>query len=368
MSFQMIEQPLVKFAEYFSLDPEELGYVEWCSGALRINTNRETWLDLIHNGSGTMHITDPRLALARTFTHERYHFLQFISTGYLYKSVSMLADETMRLIGFPFSSNAELESAIDRFFENPPKPSFRYTKILKDLDEDRDGLTVRSLVESAAFLYEYRSHMPFGDAASYHYEIRRLGTDSVYRAAYDIASVALGEVAFDALPLLTYVALCYEHPVHAFFQLLEYAKTEWFGLTNLRRWAALAIQHVTVPFLGPAAQVAESCKSHGFMQHPEITHNVAMLATAASKGQCDPLILLSNPTTYRDPAMRTILGTVLPPTVLNGVIWFPEPYRPELSFSEKQMQFNSSCLIAYMSSMIAGAGRIFRHSSPYLRK
>ena len=77
---------------------------------------------------------------------------------------------------------------------------------------DPKGLTVRSIIESAAMLIQKRIHLPRltpkEDLQMLHYKY----VEGEYREAYEVAVRYLGEVAFNLYPLLSYLSLCTSEP------------------------------------------------------------------------------------------------------------------------------------------------------------
>src|SRR3974390_1032625 len=171
--------------------PDGWAYLDWITGMIRIDSNRTDWERLKEkvppNKRLTAHmLTEDELTLLETFTHEMVHYLQLCTTGYLYR----LARDLLAVL-------AELPpaSTID---DVPEADLTRAAGRLRAIKEERlcapgkRGLAVISLVESAAFLVQKRTHY---DLTPADYEAALVGWPAMYRAGYDIAREHLGDEA-----------------------------------------------------------------------------------------------------------------------------------------------------------------------------
>ncbi len=184
------------------------GFLDWTTGLLRLNAASAAW-DRVSKSPDLRTLPARDRLLVETVTHETIHFLQIVTTGYLYRFAVKLFDLIRDCLPKPVRAIADIPIAPSRM------QAARITDHIAALDRtDADGCSVRSLAECQAMLAQLRTHWTglthdgFLERTDYMPE--------VYRRAYRLATVFLGKDAFDSYPFLSSMALCCDDPVRAF--------------------------------------------------------------------------------------------------------------------------------------------------------
>ena len=205
-------------------------------------------------------------------------------------------------------------------------PGFKTALACLDGPGPRD-LTVRGIVESAAYLYEFRAEYPTFGPKAY---VEQLAVDAPgmeYRVGYDLAASVLGGGAFDALLPVALIALCFEDPPRAFVTALEViAKSSRSApvLDTLAgiQWLASSLPD-DIPRLGSAAEVALDSTGRVPAQHPIYLEAVRHLNDGTIPG--GPLLFMIDPA-----RMLASLDQLMRPICLRErAVWFPESQRAE---------------------------------------
>jgi hypothetical protein len=195
-----------------AVEPDVEGYLDWAAGVIRVRARRAEW-DAIRWDSGDR--TAAETSLLETATHETLHFLQIVTMGWAYSFA-------LELYSFVIAAFEEAGSFEAVARGGAAQAQGRIGATLARLDEPgKSGLTVRDIMESATVLSQKRMNWKGMDAAGYARTLDDEGVDGEYRAAYDAAFGALGEEAFEALPLLAAVSLCTRRPQEMFPLLLD---------------------------------------------------------------------------------------------------------------------------------------------------
>lgn len=290
--------------DHFDVPEDVAGYLEWASGILFINRTQDEWREF---NAKTDHAwaDRPTAILGQTITHETYHFYQIATTGYLYRFASRLFAEVADQIGFPVK-----ERNLDKLVEEiKAGPSNSVLELVAELD--RPGpkdLTVRDIVESAAYLYEFKSHYPRFGARAFREQIEVEDPLKEYRHAYEIAEERLGESAFDNFLAVSVLALCFDDPTAAFHTALDMV-----GRTSVihRRPEDLELIFATSEQisavhlgLGTAAQVAFDGEARLPRQNPIFRDTTYDLSLNAS--HLNPLALVADPKIMKSAAVSVV--------------------------------------------------------------
>jgi hypothetical protein len=262
--------------------------MDWATGILYINNQVEgpEHFEKLLNGERT---DDVRELLA-TITHENVHFLQMVTTGYMYRWACRLYD---RLV----TAMRPLKQELVGYVENPdPRTLLGIEQKVLDADRlelrnhlaqlDRrgpNGIAVRDLLESHAFLVERKSHWQDLDAPGY---LQMLNDDTPapeYRAAYDLARFRLGDgAAFAWFPLIASLCLGAEVPPQAFDVVVDEMAT-WPLSQDPKEFDPATIRKIvaTVPdMIGPSSGMAEDTTP----AHPLYTPAVLAIHERCAQG------------------------------------------------------------------------------------
>jgi hypothetical protein len=261
----------------FDLPGNVLGYLEWSSGLLRINATLEEWTAVKNRVSQTRlldgsHPFDPRAAsLIRAVTHEQFHFLQVITTGYPYSLACVVFIRIMQHLSAAMGSDETLKQWVS--LSNELAPPLDVQEKFAELDmKSAEGLTIRYVIESAAHLYECKSHMPGLDHQRYLDYLAAAKLPPEYRATYEAATKVVGPAAFSIFLPAAAVALCFRWPNEVLGVVLGYmdGDEEPGALANVLN--AIADLKPRYEYLGTAVEIATGQWSPGTpLVHPFYT-------------------------------------------------------------------------------------------------
>jgi hypothetical protein len=296
----------------FAVPAGVAGYLEWCSGTLFINRTFEAWKAYQGRPQGAP-LDSATQALLQTITHETYHFLQITVTGFAYQFACLLFGEIRKQINPPLD-----ETRLRELRASPPEPSAGLRFLAGFLDEpDADGLSTRDILESAAFLYEYKTHYTGLSAQGYSSLLEANCPSPEYRKAYDLTVKVLGNRAFDEYLSLSVAALCFAEPNKVFVDILSAARNcrHVRAVEYIRSIASrVAARHQAI---GSAAQVAfEGTSPLGKLQHPIYTPAVVAL----NNSSFDPFEVLTNPSYLGRGVAESLVRPIL---LKDGVLWLP---------------------------------------------
>jgi hypothetical protein len=200
-----------------------LGWMDWATGILYLNHAVEDPEDFMRMLEAK-HRSESDKDLLSTLTHENVHFLQVVTTGYMYRWVGELYRLLVRAMK-PFAPE------VPAYLDNPD-PAFllKIQNRISDVDRQDlqstlarldaagpNGVTVRTLLECHAFLIEKMSHWQGLDADGYLHMLDQEASGPEYRLAYDLARFRLGDgAAFAYFSLIASLSLCDEDPPRAF--------------------------------------------------------------------------------------------------------------------------------------------------------
>lgn len=311
----------MKIIDSFDVPEDVAGYLEWVSGILFVNRTLEEWREFL-NRSGPDSLKRQATLFDQTITHETYHFYQIATTGYLYRHVSKLFAEVAAQIGFPVT-----EESLERLMEHIPSESARtFGALLAEIDRPGpNDLTVRDIVESAAYLYEYKSHYPAFDVQSFKEQIEIENLPKEYRYAFELAEERLGDSAFDNFLVISVLSLCFDNPTEAFYTAIEAIRRSGIVYTRLEDLKPLLATSEEISMvhhgLGTATQVAFEDGHSIEYQNPIFREATYRLNNNASK--LHPLALLVDPEVMRKGGAEVIR----PMQLKDGVVWIPDEFK-----------------------------------------
>ena len=175
------------------------------------------------------------------------------------------------------------------------------------------GLTVRSIVESAAYLFEFRAEYPELGSRSFVEQMRIERLPPEYTAAWHVVVKRAGEeAAFDLLLPVSVVALCFDDPPAAFA-----AAVSTLAAADAQRcveapldWMRAVGQRVAndIAVLGSGAEMAERLDEAGTPRHSILLPCIARSECARRRAQSAGL-------SDRSAAFRARVGAATPARV-----------------------------------------------------
>lgn len=266
---------------------------DWFAGIVQLDATKDEYeqsfdlkSELIEETDhGTMRLAVP-LAKARihwALTHESLHFLQVVTTGYVYRwavEYAVYATESwLEIAGDQFNEPSVQHEALHGKMKATDAARDRLRSHLRKLDRRGvSGLTVRSLIESHAYFVQLRIHLNLSSPVLF--KALNDCPDLEYRVAYDATRFALGEeAAFELFSLMCNAALCTQDPVLAFERLLfgvrrlSSLRDDVAGGRFLPAWQALK-KEIHDIWIGTAPQVRMANQQFA---HPTCTPTVDRL-------------------------------------------------------------------------------------------
>lgn len=304
----------------FDVPDDVAGYLEWASGILFVNCTKEEWHEFLAQSEQSWFDRDAMI-FNQTITHETYHFYQIATTGYLYRFVSRLFAEVANHIGFPVK-----ETNLNKLIEDLAKPSDTLRDLMAEIDRPGPkGLTVRDIVESAAYLYEFKYHYPAFDALSFKEQIEIENPPKEYRFAFEIAEACLGDSAFDNFLIVSILSLCFDNPTEAFYTALDMVRRTgviYKRREHMNRLFATSEQISSLHCgLGTAAEVAFESENLEPRQNPIFRQATYALNFNASN--LNPLALVADPKVMKEAAVAVIRPVYL----RGGAVWIPSEFK-----------------------------------------
>lgn len=330
--------------------PDVAGWMDWATGILFLNSQVESaeHLERILNGERTNDVRE----LLSTITHENVHFLQMVTTGYMYRWVC-------RLYGLLVTAMNPLKQELTGYIDNPdPRMLLKLEQQIRDADRlalrdhlarvdhpGPNGITVRDLLEAHALLVEKKSHWQNLNAAGYLQMLNDEAPAQEYRAAYDLARFRLNdEAAFAWFPLVASLCLGAEDPPSAFDAVVdEMARWDLPGqISEESRRQTVGKVIAAVP------DMIASVEGDKTPLHPLYTP-----AVLAIQKRCDQGFKM--PEFYADPVnkMELILTDIVRPMVFRAnakdqfAIWVPP------AFDQKMIP--AFLIYSVLSSRVLGA-------------
>jgi len=243
--------------------------LDWATGIVGVNTSQQEWLRLVdrYGDKNSAQVSQRESELLETVTHELTHFLQIVTTGYLYRFAVNLYYQIGAWISTVGKDKLSTDERVRVLLKTaiPNSISKQVRATLGQLDvEGPEGLTTRAIVESSAFFVQKRVHWPEWDVKKYRRVLDDTCPAPAYRSAFDVASSILRDEALEAYSYITFLALCTDDPPRAFITLCH--RTAELGLATGHVVRVGAISRLLddkdwAP-LGTAAEQAASLKEH----------------------------------------------------------------------------------------------------------
>jgi hypothetical protein len=337
----------------FDVPESVAGYLEWVSGILFVNRTLEDWQHFLSRPDLD------RSILEQTITHETYHFYQIATTGYLYRFASRLFDEVVSLIGFPVR-----ERNIEKLVENVmSKSSGKLRDLVAELDRPGpQDLTVRDIVESAAYLYEFKAHYPEFGAQSFREQLEFEMPDREYRHAFQIAEERMGDGAFDNFLVVSVLSLCCDDPAEAFHTTVEMVQRSRVVYESYQDLEAILAASAGIseihPCLGTAAQVAFESGGLAHRQNPIFRQATYDLNCNADHVR--PLGLVVDPKVMQDVAVEV----VRPIQLRDGAIWIPEAFKKRSRYPDLEARIEGLVVLGAIALKLQGSMGFSRFRRP----
>lgn len=151
--------------------------------------------------------------LRRALLHERFHFLQVLSSGYLYGVISVIGKQLVETVNSPTEDSEihpvqlAIDQAIDGF------------KVLHY--DDRFGLSVWGLMECSARCYEWRVCRDEGDKTPLREFIMSSEGGPEYRRAFEYATAVVPNLDAESFIAGAAYSLGYSEPTKVFPSLVD---------------------------------------------------------------------------------------------------------------------------------------------------
>jgi hypothetical protein len=325
--------------------------MDWATGLLYLNREVEdgAHFEKILNREQTNETRE----LLSTITHENVHFLQIVTTGYMYRWVC-------RLYGLLVNAMKPMKQELLGYLDNPdPRVLLKLDQQIQDSDQlslrnhlaqldhpGANGITVRDLVEGHALLVEKKSHWQNLSATGYFQMLTEEAPAPEYRAAYDLARFRLNdEAAFAWFPLIVSLCLGTEDPPAAFDAVVD-EMARWDLPVGSSEEARLEVIEKIIAVVPAMIQPVAGDTTP---VHPLYTPVVLAIQSRCDEG-------FRMPEYYADPVnkIEPILKDVLRPVAFRAnekdqfAIWVPP------SFDQKMIPV--LLIYSVFSSRVLGAG------------
>ncbi|MDO9111600.1 MAG: hypothetical protein Q7U40_13150, partial [Desulfatirhabdiaceae bacterium] len=283
----------IKLSQYFEVPPEVAGYLEWGTGILRVNCSFDDWEFIIKHPDGARSFATR--SIIATLTHETFHFLQICTSGFLYSFACRYFDLMIKYIkqeaGYPLT-----DVRIKAFLNNPSGVTEDIINHISVLDRPGSSdVTVRDIIESAAYLYEHKTHYIDLDIAGYEKLLSQDLPPKEYYHAFHKAKEILGETVFDNYLFAAFISLCFSQPEVVFTDVLKnIAKHNLIyrdGKDIPKFISAIQSLFSVHSALGSAAEVALHKGSQ--FRHP--VYNNAILSLNETADRYSPIALVVDP-------------------------------------------------------------------------
>ena len=152
---------------------------------------------------------------AAAISHEGMHVLQMMNTGFAYE---------LSLQCFQHVARAwrDHRGDLDQIYHHPHQYTAELEPVMDTLlTSSSDGVSALDLLEASAYLFEKRIHFPVVGPRGFEEMLAGDVPDDVYIGAYNLATDALGDDAFDQFIHVATLALQTREPHAVFRPLLE---------------------------------------------------------------------------------------------------------------------------------------------------
>lgn len=203
--------------------PNTIAWLDWATGIVHINVSKPEFDAALDEAR-----SKPRGQLyGAAITHENVHFMQVVTTGYLYRwafEYFGLLGNGLTDLGYPFAQGEEAKAALLRADEQVSENNIAALRAhaAKLDDPGPYGLTARHLFEAHAMYVEVTTHFTPMSPDAFLDLLDTSAPNRDYRFAFDLARFWLGHGrGFALFPALVMASLCTSSPPEAFFRLLR---------------------------------------------------------------------------------------------------------------------------------------------------
>ena len=192
------------------LPGDVLGYLDWSTGLLRINMEKDQYEGI---SGRPEHF---RNQFEETLCHEMFHALQICACGFLFNHVTAFSKELWLKV-----FEMESDRSISRLLHEEVESSAELRRLSSDLcTPQHHGLSNLDIIESHAFLAHNRICQPDVPRDVYRLRMAQM-KGSPYQMAFGYLEEKLGAWAGDYLCPIAYEALCFPNPVEIFVTIVE---------------------------------------------------------------------------------------------------------------------------------------------------
>ncbi|MFE1800042.1 hypothetical protein ACFW9L_28290 [Streptomyces sp. NPDC059517] len=341
--------------------PSTAAWLDWPTGLVHINATKAEWdaaaAESAATGSNAPGAHPEWELLAQSLSHENVHFMQCVTTGYMYRwafeHFRLLADGLTEL-GYPFAEVGDVKKALlaaEQIVSAGTAEALRGHTAKLNV-KGPYGLTVRHLVEAHALCVEQLMHTEPVDAKILLHRLDTTSPNADYRLAYDMCRFWLGNArAFDSFLALITVSLCTDSPPEAFVRLL--AEVAAHGLTddageNVEIIRQIADEVANDLLIGSAAEVWSPHQG----EHPVYGPAVRRLNELAEAGDFSMHAFMVDPVS----SIETLIDEVVRPTLFRpseeGVFAIQLPTRISERGQEAEEEMRVLLLVSALGNRI----------------
>ncbi len=247
--------------------PENVwGFLDWTTGALRINTDYNTFFNEDQN-KGKL-----KLLLNETIYHEAFHYLQILSTGYLFGLVANISKEELSIVCNILKEALDSKNSIQDLYiellKNEQIEQLRLTtkKYMFLDDKSSLGLTNRDIIESSAYFFQKSMTENISNIEQY-LKLLEFAPSKEYSKAFLVAHKIIGESALIYFQSICFLSLLFFHPYQVFPVLCEFFKScKYQPIEENKIIEQLVLLSKSYPYLGTSYIVCE--KFHNGIYNP----------------------------------------------------------------------------------------------------
>ena len=204
-------------AKFFDIPDDIFGYLEWSTGIIFLNLTADEYIQSINSESIKSAI------VKETIYHETYHYLQIVSSGFLYNTTRDFSNEVLGIITafindicIP-SKCKTFRDALIMFNENVDLTTYKIgTEHFSKLDLiNIFKFSTRDIIEGGAYLLQKQmtnielTHEIFLSKLKF-------APSKTYSKVYKFVTLHLGELAFSVFHSIAYFSLLFAEPEKIF--------------------------------------------------------------------------------------------------------------------------------------------------------
>jgi hypothetical protein len=339
-----------------------LAYLDWGAGVIRVNESEDTW-NKLNISLQSVEKSNEYSYLIEALTHETIHFNHIVTTGYLYSLAVDLFLCICDVLPNPIMSPSDLLRPV------PERTLQKVRAVSSRLDiPGAAGITVRSIVESTAFLAQKRSHIIGLDHYKYVEMLKKTSPGREYRQVYDWTSSVLGKEAFDAVPIIAYLSLCTRWPPDAYMLLTRTIEKNRLILSmenGIGRYLAIAKEMAALGIIAPLGTSAEVVKH--LPKHPIYTDVIVRLNQLAENKGINIVMQMATPhIPCKDFFIESLRPILFNKTEEGWLVQVPKEIYPDKIDGYKLSTSRYLLLLAAMSARIFGEAQCLSLSNDYL--